>query len=100
MQDALTIPSPLGPLRLRPERPEDHDFRFRLFCESRPPDWYRVQLDPLLRDQVMRHQFQAQTLTYQARFPRARFDIVELDGAPVGRVVVNRPGTMVHLVED
>ena len=100
MQETLTIPSPLGPLRLRPERPEDQDFRFRLFCASRPPEWYRVELDPVLRDQVMRHQFQAQTLTYQARFPGARFDIVELDDAPVGRVVVNRPGTMVHLVDD
>jgi ribosomal protein S18 acetylase RimI-like enzyme len=31
--------------------------------------------------------------------PEAGFDIIELDRAPVGRIVVNRPGTMVHIVD-
>jgi ribosomal protein S18 acetylase RimI-like enzyme len=47
----------------------------------------------------MRHQFEAQTATYGARFPKARFEIIEMAGKPVGRLVVNRPGTMVHIVD-
>ena len=99
MPDVIEIPSPLGPLRLRPERPEDQAFRFQLFCDSRPPEWDRVRLDPGVREQLNRHQFQAQTVTYAARFPKARFDIIELEGQPIGRIVVNRPGTMVHIVD-
>ena len=44
-------------------------------------------------------QFRAQTMTYRAQFPQARFDIIELAGIPMGRIVVDRPGTMVHIVD-
>ena len=97
--DIVEIPSPLGVLRLRPEQAADHDFRYQLFCDSRLPEWETVPLDPAVREQLMRHQFQAQTATYAARFPKARFDIIELDGQPIGRIVVNRPGTQLHLVD-
>ena len=47
----------------------------------------------------MAHQFHAQTVSYQAEFPKARFDIIELTGRPIGRIVVNRPGTVLHIVD-
>jgi RimJ/RimL family protein N-acetyltransferase len=97
--EILRIASPAGMLTLRPEREADRDFRFRLFCESRLPEWYAVALDPRVREALMQHQFAAQTTTYRQRFPRARFDIIELKGEPIGRIVVNRPGTTVHLVD-
>ena len=96
---ALEIPSPLGPLRLRPEEEADGPFRFRLFCDSRLPEWDRVVLDPPVRERIMRMQFEAQTATYAERFPQARFDIIELAGEPVGRIVVNRPGPFIHIVD-
>ena len=95
----ITLPSPQGPLTLRPERADDRDFRYRLFCDSRLPEWYQVQLDEAVREQLMQHQFAAQTTTYLQRFPRARFDIIELGGVPIGRIVVNRPGPILHLVD-
>lgn len=99
MPSIIEIPSPLGMLRLRPEHDEDRAFRFQLFCDSRQPEWYQVELDPAVREQLMRHQFQAQTATYAARFPRARFDIIELAHEKIGRIVVNRPGDMLHIVD-
>jgi RimJ/RimL family protein N-acetyltransferase len=99
MDNIIEIPSPHGLMRLRPERAEDHDFRYQLFCDSRLPEWYIVQMDPVIRAQTMEHQFRAQTETYQARFPRARFDIIELHGERIGRIVVNRPGPYLHLVD-
>jgi ribosomal protein S18 acetylase RimI-like enzyme len=95
----LSILSPLGILRLRPERPSDRDFRFRLFCDSRLPEWDQVQLEPAVREQIMGMQFEAQTTTYAARFPRARFDIIEAGGEPIGRIVVDRPGAWIHIVD-
>jgi RimJ/RimL family protein N-acetyltransferase len=97
--DIVEIPSPLGVLRLRPEQAADRDFRFALFADSRLPEWDMVVLDPAIREQLMRHQFQAQTETYAARFPAARFDIIELGGERIGRIVVNRPGPHLHLVD-
>jgi ribosomal protein S18 acetylase RimI-like enzyme len=99
MDEVISIASPLGRLELRPEREEDRAFRYRLFCESRPPEWDTVQIDPQLREQLMRHQFEAQTKSYRMQFPNARFDIIELDGRSIGRIVVDRPGDMLHLVD-
>src|ERR1041385_729352 len=100
IDDAIEIPSPHGVLRLRAEREEDRDFRYQLFCDSRLPEWYQAALHPEVRAQLMQHQFRAQTETYQARFPRARFDIIELHGERICRIVVNRPGPHLHLVDN
>jgi ribosomal protein S18 acetylase RimI-like enzyme len=99
MADTIEIPSACGVLRLRPERADDEDFRYRLFCDSRLPEWYQVALDPAVREALMRHQFAAQTATYRARFPRARHDIIWLADERIGRIVVNRPGSEVHIVD-
>jgi ribosomal protein S18 acetylase RimI-like enzyme len=95
----MIVASPLGLLHLRAERPEDRDFRFDLFCKSRLPEWDLVQLDPGVRHQLMQMQFEAQATSYAGQFPRARFDIIELDGRPIGRIVVDRPGDRIHIVD-
>lgn len=99
MSEVIVIPSPRGLLHLRPERDGDRDFRYRLFCESRPPEWEMVQIEPQLREQLMRQQFGAQTESYMTQFPKARFDIIELDGEPIGRIVVDRPGDRLDIVD-
>jgi ribosomal protein S18 acetylase RimI-like enzyme len=98
-EDIVLIGSPLGTLRLRPEREHDQAFRFQLFCESCPPEFALLRLEPAAFDQLMRFQFEAQTVGYRADFPNARFDIIELDGQPIGRIVVNRPGDTLHIVD-
>ena len=95
----MIIPWEAGRLVLRPETQDDLPFRFALFCRSRPPEWDQVYLPVETLTQVMNHQFWAQTETYLARFPEARFDIIELDGEPIGRIVVNRPGDRIHIVD-
>ena len=99
MNDTISIPSPLGPMTLRPEREDDQAFRYELFRVSRPPEWDMVQLDPQLREQLDRHQFAAQTSSYRTQFAKARFDIIELDGERIGRIVVDRPGNELHIVD-
>jgi len=98
-EEIISIATPAGTVRLRPEREEDQAFRYRLFCDSRLPEWALLRIDETVREQLMRHQFQAQTVSYRADFPGARFDIIELDGAPIGRIVVDRPGTNLHIVD-
>jgi ribosomal protein S18 acetylase RimI-like enzyme len=96
--EPIDMPSPAGPIRLRPEQTGDRDFRYRLFCDSRQPE-FALLLPPDVYQQVMAHQFHAQTVSYLREFPQACFDIVELDGRPIGRIVVDRPGTMLHIVD-
>jgi ribosomal protein S18 acetylase RimI-like enzyme len=99
MNPTITIVSPLGPVLLRPEREEDQPFRYELFCNSRLPEWYQVELDPAVREQLMQHQFNAQTVSYRAQFPNARFDIIWLDGRPIGRIIVDGPHRFLHIVD-
>ena len=94
-----TVTSPVGEIRLRPECADDEAFRFALFCHSRPDDWSASGLDPSLLTSLMRHQFQAQTVGYRTRFPRAAFDVLEQAGERIGRIVVDRPGDRIHIVD-
>jgi ribosomal protein S18 acetylase RimI-like enzyme len=98
MDEIVEISCPHGALRLRPERDDDLAFRLRLFRDSRPELALLPLPSPML-DQVVDFQFRAQTMSYRAQFPRARFDIIELDGAPIGRIVVDRPGSAIHIVD-
>jgi ribosomal protein S18 acetylase RimI-like enzyme len=99
MPDVIQIPSPVGVLHCRPERAEDADFRFRLFWQSRPPEFALLPLAPPAMEQLMRFQFQAQTVSYRTEFPDARFDIIELDGRAVGRIIVDRSDKRVLIVD-
>jgi ribosomal protein S18 acetylase RimI-like enzyme len=98
MNETIEVTSPVGLLHLRPEREEDQAFRYQLFCDSRQPE-FALLLAPPAYQQVMNHQFHAQTVGYRTQFPQARFDIIELSGEPIGRIVVDRPGTMVHIID-
>src|SRR5262249_51187804 len=94
----IEIASPLGPVTLRTETDADRDFRYRLFCNPRHPEFPLLPPPPAY-EAVMRHQFHAQTVSYQAEFPRARFDIMELGGQPIGRIIIDRPGDVVYIVD-
>src|SRR5712691_9212836 len=96
---ATEISLPSGVLRLRPEGDDDRAFRFGLFCDSRPDEWERAVLDAATRARLMRLQFDAQTAGYRSQFPDAGCAIVEFAGEPIGRIVVDRPGDRLHLVD-
>jgi ribosomal protein S18 acetylase RimI-like enzyme len=88
-----------GRIRRRPERAADSEFRFDLFCGSRPPGEDLSFLDAPLRERLMRQQFRGQNGSYRANYPDARFEIVEHDGAPIGRIVTARTPDAVLIVD-
>jgi RimJ/RimL family protein N-acetyltransferase len=93
-----TISSPMGPLLLRPERAEDADFRFRLFCQSKP-EFDLLPLAGAARERFMRMQFDAQTSGYRAQFPDAEFAIIESEGECIGRSVIDRNEKELNYIE-
>jgi hypothetical protein len=81
---------PAGQLRRRTERASDEAFCFRLFCQSRSPGEDFSFLGPPLRDRLMRQQFAGQSASYRTQYPNARFEIVEWDASPIGRIITGR----------
>jgi ribosomal protein S18 acetylase RimI-like enzyme len=98
-QHIIEIASPVGMLRLRPEQDSDDAFRFVLFCQSRPAELALPTIEPAAREQLMRIQYRGQTMSYRANFPGARFDIIELEGAAIGRLVADRAGNDIVIVD-
>jgi GNAT superfamily N-acetyltransferase len=95
---ALSVASPLGPLRLRRETPGDDAFRFALFAESRP-ELAMLPLAPAMKERLMRQQFQAQTAGYAARYPGALLAIIEHDGTPAGRPALAEVASALHIAD-
>lgn len=87
-------------LTFRPIRPEDHDFLHRLYASTREEelatvvDWTAEQ-----KAAFVRQQFEAQHHHYQTYYPEASFDLVLLDGEPVGRLYVARWTREIRLVD-
>jgi GNAT superfamily N-acetyltransferase len=85
---------------LRPIREEDLEFLLRLYATTRADemamvtDWSDEQ-----KEWFIRMQFQAQHAWYQEHYGDAQFDLVLLDGAPVGRLYVHRRASEIRLVD-
>lgn len=62
--------------------------------ELAPFGWSREQ-----EDAFFKMQFQMQSRAYQMQFPDADYYIVELDGEPVGRLIVQRGEKEIRLVD-
>ncbi len=84
---------------LRPETQSDAGFRLALFRASRGPGWDQLALSPEMMTRLMEQQFNAQTQGYATAYPDARLEIVELDGAPVGRLATHRGRDALHLID-
>jgi GNAT superfamily N-acetyltransferase len=75
-------------LVLRPITPDDTPFLRDLFASTRADElaatgWSEVECRAFCDSQ-----FDLQDRSYRASFPDARFDVVEADGVPVGRLLV------------
>jgi RimJ/RimL family protein N-acetyltransferase len=89
LTDVLVLETARGPIVLRPEQPADGDFLYTLFRRHTPVELATLPIDAATREALVGMQFNSQTATYRAQYPAARFDIVERDGTPIGRLVVD-----------
>ena len=75
---------------LRPATPEDDAFLFALYASTRAEELDAWGLSGPAREAFLRMQFTAQQQHYRAQLPRADHQIILLDGAPAGRLLVDR----------
>ena len=84
---------------LRPLRSDDQEFLFKLYSSTREQEfaglgWPAAQLETFLR-----MQFNAQQRWYETLYAQAEHRIVEQDGRPIGRLLVQRNEDFTQLVD-
>ncbi len=75
---------------LRTIRDEDRDFLFRVYASTRAEELALTDWDETQKQAFLAQQFEAQHHHYQTHYQGARFDLILLDGEPVGRLYVAR----------
>ena len=89
-----------GDVRTRPaRRPEDDDFFLAVYDTTRRPEMTVVGWPEAEVGAFIRMQFEAQTRHFATVFPDADHRVVTVDGEPVGRLIVDRPGTEILIVD-
>ncbi len=77
-------------LTLRPEAETDIPFLLRLYADSRAEELSVVPWSAEQKTQFLKQQFMAQRSHYYQHYQGASFDLILLDGTPVGRLYVHK----------
>jgi GNAT superfamily N-acetyltransferase len=88
-----------GRVSLRPAAPEDDEFLLGVYASTREAELSQVEWQPGQREAFVRMQFDAQRGEYDARFPDAEYDVILLDGRPVGRLWIGRAPHQIRLLD-
>ena len=75
---------------LRPIRADDADFPLAVYASTRADELALTEWSDAAKDDFVRMQFHAQDKHYRHYYPDAAFRIVECDGIPAGRLIVDR----------
>ena len=86
-------------ITFRPERPEDEPFLYRLYVSTREQEMGYVDWPDEQKTAFLRQQFSAQTHHYKQNYGNAEYSIILFDGAPAGRLYLNRRPADVRIME-
>jgi ribosomal protein S18 acetylase RimI-like enzyme len=84
---------------LRPARTEDQDFLFKLYASTRAQEIAAFGWPAAQQEAFLRMQFMAQQSGYESAYPQSEHNVVELDGSPIGRLMIYREKDSVRLVD-
>src|SRR5829696_548056 len=85
---------------LRPAAEGDYEDLVRVYASTRAAELAQVTWwDDGQKLAFCRAQYDAQKEEYDARFPGAEYDVIELDGRTVGRVWVGRAEDEIRLLD-
>jgi ribosomal protein S18 acetylase RimI-like enzyme len=80
---------------LRPATDADRELLLATYGSTRTEELDQVEWAPGQREWFLQMQFEAQDREYRRANPDGRFDVVEVDGRPAGRLYVDRrPGDL------
>jgi GNAT superfamily N-acetyltransferase len=84
---------------LRPEREDDLDFLRLLYASTRAEELAPVPWSPEQKEAFCAQQFAAQRVWYRDRYPGATFEVIEVEGRPVGRLYLERRAEEIRLMD-
>ena len=89
MPTDLKIRTPHGIVGLRPAAggASEEAFLYLLFASNRAPEMALMPLSQHHKEFLLQVQFRSMNETYRRNFPKARYQLIELDRWPVGRIV-------------
>jgi ribosomal protein S18 acetylase RimI-like enzyme len=70
-----------------------------VYASTRTEELAVVPWDDARKDSFLRMQFEAQDRWYREQMPDARYDVVLVEGAPAGRLYVDRRDNEVRIVD-
>lgn len=92
--------SPTPAVTLRPITPEDDAFLLGLYASTRAEELAPVPWTEAQKQAFLRTQFDAQTRHYATHYEdRSTFELVLVEGAPAGRLIVHRGERDVRIVD-
>ena len=86
-------------ITLRPVTPTDKDFLFQVYASTRRDEVSAWGWDVPQQDAFLKMQFIAQQRSYEMNDANTSHDIILQDGEPVGRLLVARTSSEIHLVD-
>lgn len=84
---------------LRPATDADRSFLLALYASTREQELAVTRWPQATIDAFIAQQFAAQDIGWRQSYPDGTFDVVEVDGAPVGRLCVDRQPGEIHLID-
>ncbi len=91
---------PLGSgLSLRPIRPRDRAFLYKVYAGTRAEELAVVPWDEAEKERFLQWQFDAQHKFYMEQCPAARFDIVLQRRRRIGRLYVDRQADEIRIID-
>jgi GNAT superfamily N-acetyltransferase len=88
-----------GVLRLRPVIPEDDPFLLSVYASTRADELAQVEWQEGQKEAFLKWQLEMQRREYEARFPDAEYDVIEIDGLPAGRIWIGRTDDEIRLLD-
>lgn len=86
-------------VHLEPASPADKSFMYATFASTRVEELAITGWSDEQKEQFLRLQFEAQRLSYLREIPDAEYSVIRCGTAAVGRLIVERTPTEVHIVD-
>ena len=86
-------------IALRPGTDEDYDFQRRLYHDVRAEEMKSFPFDEVQKKTFLDWQFDCQWKHYREHYPTCDWRIIEKDGQPIGRLLVDRWRDQIRIVD-
>jgi ribosomal protein S18 acetylase RimI-like enzyme len=83
----------------RVDRGTDAELLFGVYASTRAEELAVVPWTDAQREAFLRMQFDAQDRYWREQYPAAAFDVIVVDGAPAGRLYVDRMADEIRIVD-